>query len=78
MRKITMDKLINKDKKAKTLQLQLASLANLSKDKRIDRKERQPEELDLLARAIKKKYEKYLKEGVLIKNGRNWTFNFRR
>lgn len=78
MRRITIDRLINKDKRTKTLHLQLDSLAKVSRDKRINRKERQPEELDLLAKAILKKQEKYLIEGILIKDGRKWTFNFRK
>lgn len=76
MKRINLDQLLNPEKKRKNLQLQLKFYANLPKKERINRKERDPQETELLARSIIAKLERYQREGILVKDGGKWRFYF--
>ncbi|MEW6065892.1 hypothetical protein P378_13030 [Desulforamulus profundi] len=76
MKRANIDELVNKGKKKKTLKIQLSTCTRLPKEERVNRKERDPAEINLLARSIMDKVKRYQSEGILIKNGRSWRFYF--
>ena len=76
MKQINLDQLLNPEKKRKNQKILLTFYANLPKEERVNRKERDPKETELLAKAIMAKLERYQREGVLVKNGRQWRFYF--
>ena len=76
MKRVSIDELVNKDKKRKTLKIQLSTYTRLPKEERINKKERDPVEINLLARSIMAKVKRYQSKGILIKNGRSWRFYF--
>lgn len=75
MKKYSLDHFLNEERRKQNIREQLQIIAGSSRRLKARQKERSPEELRLLIKAMMQDIKRWEEEGKIEKNGRKWKLN---